>query len=106
MARKNQAVILLSSEHNNDKVNGEDKTFKPKIILHYNETKGAVATTDQLAQKYTTQRKTARWPMAIWYQMIAVSAIDAFKLWMLVNPYYRQGHLDTYKKKVSLDFTQ
>ncbi|XP_031332326.1 piggyBac transposable element-derived protein 4-like [Photinus pyralis] len=96
--QKRRAVLLLSSEHEDDKVNGEDVDNKPDIILHYNSTKGAVDATDQMAQKYTTQRKTARWPMAIFYHMIDIAAINAFKIWVMANPEYEKGHLDARRR--------
>lgn len=96
--KKSQAVILLSAEHQDDKVSDESTKCKPDIILHYNDTKGAVDATDQMAQKYTTQRKTARWPMAMFYHMIDISAINAYKIWIMHNPDYAKGYLDGRRK--------
>jgi len=64
--KKNRNVVLMSTAHNNKEVsNREDK--KPKIILDYNATKGAVDTLDKLIATYTCMRKTNRWPVILQY---------------------------------------
>lgn len=92
--KKNSAVILLSTEHNDDKISGEETDYKPDIILHYNKTKGAVDTTDKLAKEFTTQRKTNRWPMAIFFHLLDIGGINAYKLWILKNPEWKRNRLD------------
>lgn len=96
--KKSRAVILLSTEHSDDKVSDETTKYKPDIVLHYNSTKGAVDATDQMVQKYTTQRKTARWPMVLFYHMIDIAALNAYKIWVMHIPEYRRGHLDARRK--------
>ena len=59
--KRNKAVLLLSTLHNDDKV--DEKTQKPEIITDYNKTKGGVDTVDQLCKTYTVKRSTRRWPM-------------------------------------------
>lgn len=92
--KKKAAVILLSTEHKDDKTEGENENYKPHIILHYNKTKGAVDTSDKLAKEYTTQRKTNRWPMAMFYHLLGIAGINSFKLWMTRNPDWEKGNLD------------
>ncbi|KAB0790110.1 hypothetical protein PPYR_15577 [Photinus pyralis] len=92
--KRNSAVVLLSTEHRDDKISGADNDYKPDIILHYNKTKGAVDTTDKLAKEYTTQRKTNRWPMAIFFHLLDIAAINAYKLWIHANPEWKKGRLD------------
>lgn len=96
--KKNNAVILLSTEHDDDKVSNKESDYKPDIVLHYNNTKGAVDATDQMAAKYTTQRKTLRWPMVLFYHIINIGAINAYKIWKIKNPNYGSGHLDARRK--------
>jgi uncharacterized protein VirK/YbjX len=45
---------------------------------------------------------TERWPMVIFYHLLDISAINAFKIWKLKNPAYQQGHSDA-KRKFLLD---
>ena len=68
--------IILSSR--NDK--------KPQMILDYNSTKGAVDTLDQLVTTYTCKRKTKRWPMIVFYNILEISAYNALILWTCVEP--------------------
>ena len=44
--KNNKIVLILSSHHPNTIVHGEDKKFKPDIILEYNESKCGVDVVD------------------------------------------------------------
>ena len=85
--RKSKAVILLSTMHHNDAVSGEEK-HKPIIILDYNETKGGVDTLDQLAHAYSTKRKSNRWPMTQFYNIIDIAGVAAMICWLNIFPDY------------------
>lgn len=79
VSRKNRAVILVSSMHN-DKVVDED-TKKPKIILYYNPTKGGVDEADKKCSIYSSSRRTIRWPMVVFYRIVDLSGINAHILY-------------------------
>nr|XP_042902448.1 piggyBac transposable element-derived protein 4-like [Parasteatoda tepidariorum] len=66
--KKNKNVTL---HHDKEVCNRPDK--KPQIILDYNSTKGAVDTLDQLLSTYICKRKTNRWPMIVFYNMLLYS---------------------------------
>lgn len=61
------------TEHDDVKVSDCDD-YKPEMFLHYNKTKSAVDTTHNLAQEYTTQRKSNQWPMAIFSHLLKLVA--------------------------------
>ena len=83
--KKNKNVILLSTTHKNMKIS--DRTDnKPQMLLNYNSTKGAVDTLDQAINSYTCKRKTNRWPMIIFYNILDVPAYNAYALWTKINP--------------------
>ncbi|GBN51436.1 PiggyBac transposable element-derived protein 4 [Araneus ventricosus] len=76
--KKNRNVLLLSTMHNDNAIDlstGEAK--KPEIITFYNMTKGAVDVVDEMAATYSTAKKTNRWPMAVFYAMLNVAAINS-----------------------------
>ncbi|KAI3372472.1 hypothetical protein L3Q82_022962, partial [Scortum barcoo] len=62
---------------------GSDK--KPIIILDYNKNKGGVDNLDKLTASYTCQRMTRRWPMVVFYNILDVSAYNAFVLWTHIH---------------------
>lgn len=74
--KKNRAVILISTMHYSDTID-EENHCKSEINLYYNSTKGGVDTLDQLAHAYTSKRKTNRWPMAQFYNLIDVCGVAA-----------------------------
>lgn len=49
---------------------------KPEIILFYNETKGGVDTIDQLASTYTIRRRTRRWPMTVFGNLVDLAGLS------------------------------
>lgn len=83
---KGKAVILLSTEHHDDLVADEKFNNKPHIILHYNDTKGAVDTTDKMVKQYSARRICNRWPMAIFGQILDIAALNAYILWGIKYP--------------------
>jgi len=58
---------------------------KPSVILAYNASKGGVDTADQTLRMYSTKRMTKRSPMTIFYNMLDISALIAFVIWMSPN---------------------
>ena len=73
--RKN--VILLSSQHYDSQVS-ERPDKKPSIILHYNASKGAVDSLDKSVRTYSCQRKSRRWPMILFQNILDIAAFNAF----------------------------
>ncbi|KAF2886429.1 hypothetical protein ILUMI_19743, partial [Ignelater luminosus] len=68
--KKNKSVILLSTMHSDDSVSGAKN--KPKIIQYYNRTKGGVDSMDKMVTHYSTKRRTCRWALAMFYNMIDI----------------------------------
>ncbi|XP_050310635.1 uncharacterized protein LOC126746418 [Anthonomus grandis grandis] len=77
--KNNKIVNLLSTMHKNGTVNINTK--KPEMIMSYNSTKGAVDTFDQMCQNMCANRKTKRWPMCIFYNMINIACINAYVIY-------------------------
>ena len=51
---------------------------KPSIILFYNNAKDRVDTLDKMVRSYSTKHMTQRWPLVLLYNMIDISANNAF----------------------------
>uniref|UniRef100_A0A9J7X7T1 PiggyBac transposable element-derived protein domain-containing protein n=1 Tax=Cyprinus carpio carpio TaxID=630221 RepID=A0A9J7X7T1_CYPCA len=94
--RKNKNVLLMSTVHEDAAVS-EREDRKPEMILSYNRTKGGVDNLDKIVATYTCRRKTARWPMAVFYNMLDVLAYNAFVIWREINPSWGQG--DNYMRR-------
>ena len=75
-------VLLLSTAFQNEGQIDED-TGKPKIVLHYNRTKGGVDTINQKVKLRTTARKTRRWTMRYQYGIADLAAHNAYILHQL-----------------------
>lgn len=82
--KKNRSVVLMSTLHEDAAIGGSDR--KPEMILDYNKNKGGVDNLDKVTATYTCQRMTRRWPMVIFYNILDVSAYNAFVLWTHIDP--------------------
>lgn len=77
--KKNYSVLLISSMHHNANV---EENRKPEIILFYNDNKGGVDALDQKCMNYSCQRRTRRWPMAIFGAMLDMSRVNSYVLFV------------------------
>lgn len=83
--KKNKAVLVVSSMHNDNAIDEENYANKPEMITFYNKTKIGVDLVDQLNQKYNVAKNTRRWPMVIFYDLLNISAINAFCIYKANN---------------------
>lgn len=74
--KKSRAVLVISSMHHtaSKQLPGE----KPEIIEYYNMTKSGVDTLDKKTAGYSSSRRTNRWPVAVFFQLLDISAVNAF----------------------------
>ncbi|GAV00940.1 hypothetical protein RvY_11722 [Ramazzottius varieornatus] len=84
--KKGKAVVLLSSRHFSQEADEESPEEKPEIVTHYNRTKAEVDILDQLNGNYSVRRKTCRWPMALFYDIVDISALNSYVVWTELNP--------------------
>ncbi|XP_066139156.1 piggyBac transposable element-derived protein 4-like [Euwallacea fornicatus] len=75
MPKRKKIVLLLSTLHEGVEISS---IGKPAIIMNYNETKGGVDTFDQMCSNMNSGRKTRRWPMVIFYDMINIACINSY----------------------------
>jgi hypothetical protein len=76
--KKGKVVTLMSSHHSRGEVDPTNPKKKPAMILEYNATKGGVDMTDKMLRTYSTKRMTRRWPVAVFSNMLDISALDAY----------------------------
>nr|XP_020444398.1 piggyBac transposable element-derived protein 4-like [Monopterus albus] len=84
--RKNKTVLLLITKHSRPEVDETRRDKKPRAILDYNRTKGGVDNLDKLLAAYSCRRMTKRWPVAMFHNILDVSAFNAFVIWRETHP--------------------
>ena len=94
--KKSKSVLLLSTMHHNSTI--RDQIGKPYIILYYNQTKGAV---DQMGHTYSVQRKTRRWPLAYFMNLLNLGELNAYITFVTQNPHWCLGL--SYRRKQFLE---
>ncbi|GLV46045.1 uncharacterized protein CBL_05132 [Carabus blaptoides fortunei] len=80
--KKGKSVMLISTLHKDtaiDKESGDAQ--KAELLTFYNMTKGGVDTNDKLCATYNVGRRTRRWPVAIFFHLINVCAINALVIY-------------------------
>lgn len=85
--KKNKAVVMLSTCHDTTETAGPKR--KPLLILDYNKHKGGVDNMDKCLTEYSTKRRTNRWPLAFFYNMLDVAAYAAYVIYMENNPHLK-----------------
>lgn len=88
--KKNRFVTLLSTYHTNRVIDENDKK-KPDIIQFYNATKGAVDTLDEMVGTYRCKRRVLRWPLALFENMLDISACNALVIFLANNPHWEHA---------------
>lgn len=88
VSRKNKCTVVQSTMHNSIGIGPEPKKL-PEIIEYYNATKGGVDTVDKMISCYSCKRKCNRWPMAVFSNMIDISALNAYILYNDVSPNWK-----------------
>jgi hypothetical protein len=82
-----KSVMALSTMHHDKTIEGS--LSKPEIIHHYNACKSGVDNLDHLVTLYTSRRKTNRWPMVLFWNMIDVATVSALILWLGNNAQWK-----------------
>ncbi|XP_056880909.1 uncharacterized protein LOC130521345, partial [Takifugu flavidus] len=89
--KKGKSVVLLSTMHDDKAVDESNHKKKPDVILFYNQTKGGVDIMDQMVSAYTCKRRTRRWPMVLWSNMLDVATLNALASFTSQHPGYMSG---------------
>jgi hypothetical protein len=97
--KKNKAVVVLSTMHHDAQIDINIES-KPEIILHYNNTKSGVDNLDHLVGLYSCKRKTRRWPMTLFFNIIDCACVAAYVTWTAKNSEWKQNN--THKRRLFL----
>lgn len=84
--KKSKNIILLSTMHNDDSIDESSGIEnKPEIVTFFNNTKSSVDTIEKMCASYSVAKNTNRWPMAVFYTLLNVGAINAHILYKANN---------------------
>lgn len=84
-AKKNKMCYVLSTRHEFGTICHENRKQKPNTILCYNKTKTAVDTLDQMARASSVKSGVRRWPLALFFNVVDLAAINAYVLFRKVT---------------------
>ena len=69
---------------------------KPEILMDYNATKGGVDNMDKLVSAYSFKRRTLRWPLAIFFNILDISAYALYTLLSFLLSFFHSSFLLPY----------
>ncbi|XP_023805576.1 uncharacterized protein LOC111946456 [Oryzias latipes] len=78
--KRKKTVYILSSMHSVVQTENSTKR-KPNTVTLYNTTKCGVDVIEQMMREYTVRKRTRRWPVAVFYNMIDMAALNAHVLY-------------------------
>jgi hypothetical protein len=78
--KKSKSVIVLSTMHHSEFA--DQKSNKPEMISFYNSMKSGIDTLDMKCSNYSANRRTRRWPLAIFYYLISVSCSNVYVMYL------------------------
>ena len=77
--KEKKFVLLLSTLHDSSNIEDTIKK-KPETIQFYNKTKCGVDVVDSMTRLYSTKSANRRWPVAVWYGLLDIAALNAWIL--------------------------
>ncbi|KAF2902881.1 hypothetical protein ILUMI_03302 [Ignelater luminosus] len=86
--KKEKIATLLPIVHDSGQISETEKK-KMQMIIDYNKTKSGVDTMHKLARTYIVKRKTRRWSVTVFYNMIDISVLNAYIIWRHLNEDWR-----------------
>src|SRR4029434_2373785 len=81
--------------HRNGRICGLEHQ-KPEILMDYNATKGGVDNMDKLVSAYSFKRRTLRWPLAIFFNILDISAYALYTLLSFLLSFFHSSFLLPY----------
>ena len=76
--KKNKNVLMMSSFHTKNEISETREDKKPAVILDYNKGKGGVDIMDSCVEDFSCKRKTNRYPLVYFFNMIDIAANNAY----------------------------
>lgn len=84
----------------------DPETNKPEIIMEYNSHKGGVDTIDKMCGTYSVSRRTRRWPLVIFFQLVNIAGINSQILYNAIHFEEPEKYRRKFLKKLSMSLMQ
>lgn len=99
-AKKNKNVVLLSTQHNENRINEGNEKKKSEIVLYYNSTKGGVDCVDERVSCYSVKYISKRWHVNVFCNILDLSCFNTFVLYTSVFPTFEEKK--SHKRRIFL----
>uniref|UniRef100_A0A1A8U1F2 PiggyBac transposable element-derived protein domain-containing protein n=1 Tax=Nothobranchius furzeri TaxID=105023 RepID=A0A1A8U1F2_NOTFU len=78
--KERKSVCILSTMHKSVEIT-EGPKKKPSTVQYYNRTRKAVDILDKTLQQFSSRAATRRWPVAVFYNILDIAALNAWVLY-------------------------
>ncbi|XP_010765806.1 uncharacterized protein isoform X2 [Notothenia coriiceps] len=78
--KRKKNVCILSTMHSSVEI-CDDTKKKPETVNYYNRTKVGVDMLDKMLRQYSARATTRRWPVAVFYNILDIAAMNACVLY-------------------------
>ncbi|XP_058235984.1 activating transcription factor 7-interacting protein 1 isoform X4 [Hemibagrus wyckioides] len=90
ITKRGRNVTLISTRHRKAAVT-EGPKKKPEMITDYTRCKGGVNNLEKVIGTYTCRMKTNRWPQMMLFNMVDITAYNAYVIHTAVDPSWNQA---------------
>ncbi|UYV76295.1 hypothetical protein LAZ67_13003290 [Cordylochernes scorpioides] len=105
--KKSKAVLLLSTMHSTPIIDKESGfKLKPEIVTFYSLTKGGVDMVNQMCGTYSVGRRTNRWPLCLFFDLLNVAGIHSEIIFKSLNINSPRVPRRIFLKNISLQLFQ
>ncbi|UYV81193.1 hypothetical protein LAZ67_20000313 [Cordylochernes scorpioides] len=105
--KKSKAVLLLSTMHSTPTIDEESGIeLKPEIVTFYNLTKDGVDMVNQMCGTYSVGRRTNRWPLCLFFDLLNVAGINSEIIFKSLNINSPRVSRRIFLKNISLQLFQ
>jgi len=87
----------MSKMHQKPNISNDHKKL-PEIIWFYNSSKGGVDTVNKMLSCYSCKRKNNRWTMAVFSNIINISALNAYIIYNEIDSNWKLTKKHTKRK--------
>jgi len=99
--KKSKNVLMMTSLHSNSDCSSARSDSKPDAVNDYNHGKGGVDLLDSCIEDFSVKRKTTRYPLVLFFNMIDVAVYNSYLI-ARHNPSHVFKHRKEYMKNLSV----
>lgn len=104
--KRNKNVLLMSSCHSSNEIYHQRDDKLPQVIHEYNQEKGGTDLMDSCIEDYSVKRKTNRYPLVLFFNMIDIAIHNSYIIYCESNTSEKKCTKRKFMKTVALQLSE